>query len=377
MTTDPSHHDHDHGSEREAANAKAPGAPAPQGIEDSGAQALSEALRSSFQIVKLLMVLLVAAFFVSGIFTVKPNQVAIKLRFGKVVGGGADRLLKPGLHWSWPYPIEEIVFVPVGESRTVTSTAGWYYVTPEEEAAGQEPQPLPSLRPGVDGYTLAGDGNIIHVRATLPYRITDPVKYVFNFANTTNLLQHILDNALFYASARFSADDALYRNKLGFQETVLARVKQSIDQLGLGIAIDPGEVRANPPLYVRDAFDLVLRAQQESGKKILDAESYARGATNNAGGEASAIVRGGMTRSNSIVQTVAAEAQAFKDLLPRYQSNPTLFKQRLLADSMQRVLTNAQFKLYLPQRADGKPRELRLQLNKEPEIPEKKTPQQP
>jgi hypothetical protein len=76
-----------------------------------------------------------------------------------------------------------------------------------------------------------------------------------------------------------------------------------------------------------------------------------------------------------MVQTVSAEAQTFNDLLPRYQSNPNLFKQRLLADTMQRVLTNAQFKLYLPQRADGKPRELRLQLNKEPEIPEKKTSQ--
>lgn len=370
MSIDPTHHDAE-------PTMKTPGTPAPApSVEDPGAQALSEALRSSFQIVKLLMVVLVVAFFATRIFTVNPNQVAIKLRFGKVVGVGADQLLKPGLHWSWPYPIEEIVFVPVGESRIATSTAGWYYITPEEEAAGQEPQPLPSLRPGVDGYTLTGDGNIIHVRATLPYRITDPVRYVFNFANTTNLLQHILDNALFYASARFSADDAFYRNKLGFQETVLARVKQSIEQLGLGITIDPGEVRANPPLYVRAAFDDVLKAQQQGDIKIQEAESYARGATNKAAGEASAIVRGGITRSNSMVQTVSAEAQTFNDLLPRYQSDPNLFKQRLLADTMQRVLTNAQFKVYLPQRADGKPRELRLQLNKEPEIPVKQTPQQ-
>ena len=29
-----------------------------------------------------------------------------------------------------------------------------------------------SLRPGVDGYTLTGDGNIIHVRVTLKYRLS-------------------------------------------------------------------------------------------------------------------------------------------------------------------------------------------------------------
>src|SRR6266496_2382658 len=189
-------------------------------VEDPGAQALSEALRSGFNIIKLLMFLLVAAFVVSGVFTVRPNQVAIKLRFGKPVGVGAERLLKPGLHWAFPYPIDEIVYVPVGESHTVTSSAGWFYQTPEEEASGAEPQPKGALQPGVDGYTLTGDGDIIHVRATLSYHITDPLSYVFDFANVTNLLQHVLDDALFHASARFTADDAIYRNKLAFQEAV-------------------------------------------------------------------------------------------------------------------------------------------------------------
>jgi membrane protease subunit HflK len=163
------------------------GPDSPTSVDDAGAQALAEALGSSFKIVKLLMVALVVAFFASGIFTVRPNQIAIKLRFGKPEGLGADQLLKPGLHWKFPSPIDEIVYVPVGESRTVTSTAGWYFLTPEQEAAGQEPEKQPSLRPGVDGYTLAGDGNIIHARVTLSYRITDPIQYEFGFGNATNL----------------------------------------------------------------------------------------------------------------------------------------------------------------------------------------------
>src|ERR1051326_4841925 len=131
---------------------------------------------------------------------------------------------RPGLHWKFPYPIDDVVYVPVGETHIVTSTAGWYFQTPAEAAAGQKPQAIGMLRAGVDGYTLTGDGDIIHARATLSYRISDPVSYVFHFANATNLLQHVLDNALFYASAAFSADDALYRNKLAFQESVQKRV---------------------------------------------------------------------------------------------------------------------------------------------------------
>ncbi|MDB6040116.1 MAG: hflK 1, partial [Verrucomicrobiales bacterium] len=57
----------------------------PPTAEDSGSQALSEALRSSFVIVKVIMVLLVIVFLGSGIYTVPSQKRAILLRFGKPV----------------------------------------------------------------------------------------------------------------------------------------------------------------------------------------------------------------------------------------------------------------------------------------------------
>jgi modulator of FtsH protease HflK len=76
---------------------------------DSGSQALSEALRSSFGIVKVVMVFLILLFIFSGVFQVKQGERAIKLRFGRPVRQGEAALIKEGLHWSWPYPIEEYV----------------------------------------------------------------------------------------------------------------------------------------------------------------------------------------------------------------------------------------------------------------------------
>jgi membrane protease subunit HflK len=368
-------HDSPH-PEAEPKPVSPPGRPGPTvpgaaSVEDAGAQALADALRSSFNLIKLVMVLLVGAFLASGLFTVKPNQVAVKLRFGRPVGVGREQLLQPGLHWKLPYPIDEVVWIPVGETHTLTSTAGWYLVTPEEEASGQTPAALPYLRPGVDGYTLAGDGNIIHVRATMSYRINDPLSYTFRFAQVTNLLQDVLDNALAYASARFNADDALYRNKLAFQELILSRVTDSVDQLKLGVTLDLREVRTSPPLDVEASFNDVVKAQQQGDTKIREAEGYARGATNKAVGEASGIRQDALTRSNYFVQTLEKEAANFLSYRTNYQRNPELFTKRLLAETTQRVLTNAQFKTYLPARADGHPRELRLLLNKELEPPKK------
>ena len=63
---------------------KAPMLP-PETPMDSGSQALSEALRSSFGIVKFVMFLLVCVFLGSGFFTVGPQERAIIIRLGKPV----------------------------------------------------------------------------------------------------------------------------------------------------------------------------------------------------------------------------------------------------------------------------------------------------
>ena len=370
MSSDPSHPLPDPAAVKPTRPGAAP-VPGPTPVDDAGTQALSEALRSSFHIVRFLMLGLVVVFVASGVFTVEPNELAVLLRFGKPVGVGPEQLLQPGLHWKLPAPIDEVVRIKVGETHTLTSTAGWYFVTPEEEVSGQRPQELPYLRPGVDGYTLAGDGNIIHARATLSYRISDPLAYAFQFAQITNLLQGVLDNALTYASAQFTSDDALYRKKLEFQELVLKRVNEAVDRLKVGVTIDPREILTSPPLCVEAAFNDVVKAQQQGNTKIREAESYARGATNKAAGEASAIIRDGMTLSNALLATIQADATNFQGLLPSYERNPRLFEQRLQAETLQRVLTNAQFKAFVPSRADGRPREVRLQLSKEIPIPTK------
>src|SRR5882724_11901131 len=134
---------------------------------DSGSQALSEALRSSFFVVKIVMVLLVGVFIFSGFFVVGPTERAIKLRLGKPMGEGEQALLGPGLYPWYPYPIGDFTKVSITGIQRVTSRSGWYAVTPEQELAGTEPPVGGTLNPAVDGYALTADGNVIHTRATL------------------------------------------------------------------------------------------------------------------------------------------------------------------------------------------------------------------
>ena len=123
--------------------------PAPGGdarpLEDAGTQALAEALASSFKLVKVIMILLVIVFLGSGVREISSYERGIKLSFGRPVGAGEGALLRPGWHWAWPYPIDEIVKIPIGQVQEVTSTVGWYGRTKEQAATGIEPPMMPTL----------------------------------------------------------------------------------------------------------------------------------------------------------------------------------------------------------------------------------------
>jgi membrane protease subunit HflK len=363
MSDEHDHHDHTHDQS------------APLTPEDSGSQALAEALRSSFVIVKIVMFLLVALFFFRGFFQVGPQEKAVILRFGKPVGEGQKALLSSGLHWSFPYPIDEVVKIPITEIQKVSSTTGWYFTTPEQELSGEELPAGQSLDPSVDGYVITADRNIIHTRADLYYHIEDPIRFVFSFESASNTVQNALNNALIYTAAKFNVDDILLNRVNEFREAVLQRVSDLTEQEQLGIVIDQCEVKSIAPRQLKGVFDQVTIARENRNKALLDAHNYENQVLSRAGAQATSITNAAETARTRYVESLAADATSFSKLLPQYEMNPGLFAQQQLVQVMGQVLTNVQDKIFLPQRADGKPRELRLMLNREPPQPKTTTQQ--
>lgn len=348
--------------------APSPEEPTPERpVEDANTQALSAALSSSFKVVRFLMLALLLIFIGSGSFIVQPNEVAVLLRFGKPVSGDANHVRQPGFYFGWPAPIDEVVRIQSGQSLAVRSSTGWYATTPEMEASGQEPFPKGYLSPESDGYVLSADGNVFHARATVKYRIADPLRYQFGFADPRPVLTNIVNEALIYAAARVTAEAALYKDKAAYRDLVMARVQQQVDELNLGIILEPGDVETKPPADVKQAFENVIAAEQERSQLVSDARGYYDEVTRRALGEAQAIINDGMAQSNRFVQSVESLSSSFQEMLPEYEKNPWLFRSRLLTARLERVLTNAQEKMFLPELQPGQTREIRLQLSREPQ----------
>jgi len=363
-----SEHEHDHGPQP---------ASAPVTPDDAGSQALAEALRSSFTIVKAALLLMVLAFFGSGFFTVGPAEKAVILRFGRPVGEGANALLGAGLHWSYPFPIDEVVKIPITEIQSVDSTMGWYAMTHDQEilykATGQEPPSGPSLNPAADGYVLTADQNIIHTRATLYYHIADPNQYVFEFASASNTVLNALNNALLSTAARFNVDDILTRDVAGFQDAVLQRVSDLTEREQLGIVVDRCAVQSVAPRQLRDVFNQVTTARENRNKLLNDAHSYASQVLIQSDAQATSITNAAATASGNYVKSITAEAKRFNDLLPQYASNPNLFAQQTFLQAVGPTLTNAD-KWIQPVTENGKSMEVRLMLNREPPQPKTTAP---
>ena len=343
-----------------------PAAP-PEVADDAGSQALADALKRSFAIVKVIMGGLVVLFLFSGFFTVGPQQKAIILRFGTPVGGG--KLYGPGAHWAFPPPIDEVIKMPVGQVQSVESSIGWYATTAAGEAAKQEPPPLESLNPAREGYLLTADENIVHVRATLRFRIAEPgLRFALDFTEATNAVLRAFNNSLLYAAARYKVDDALTRDRAGFRETALARLEQLIATQGLGILVEQIEnLQIIPPRQLKDAFARVGEAELRRGKEINDAHSYENQTISKARAEAEARRNAGEAERTRLVEFVAAEVERFTNNLPAWQANRALFMQQRQAETLQIIFTNAQETIIAPKGIPG--RVNWIEINREPPKP--------
>ena len=64
--------------------------------------------------------LLVAFYFATGLFAVKPEQRGVITRFGAVV----DESVPPGIHYHWPWPVESVALVSTTEVRSMAVLFG-------------------------------------------------------------------------------------------------------------------------------------------------------------------------------------------------------------------------------------------------------------
>jgi membrane protease subunit HflK len=282
---------------------------------DAADKSLSEALRLSFIILKVIMVVLVVLFLVSGFKTVGSDEQALVLRFGKIRGEREDRILTPGLHWVFPYPIDEIVRIPVEKKVNLVVNSFWYYDNPL-----QKTRVAPTLDPIRDGYCITrsekqtesvggssgSDYNILHCKWQLTYQVKDPefknperffknvyvedakpgqIYFDVMKESITPLLKGLFEDAVVTAMVNYTIDEAMFEQVGKVTEHVKQLLQEKLDKIEGGIIIESVQVTdITWPRQVNEAFEALISASQDSQKSIDEARTYAQKTLNEAGG---------------------------------------------------------------------------------------------
>ncbi len=331
---------------------------------DPGRQALADALQVSFRLLTGVMVLLAVAYLASGLFIVQEHERAYVLVLGRISGVGAERVKEPGLHWTWPKPVAEIVRVPAARIQHMDIDTHWY-----EQLPGHEWDPefgrsvRESLRPLQDGYLLTGDANIVHTRWGLRYTIRDPEAYIFRVREAEQILHKELDRAALSVAQRWPVDRALRTDIEMFRHTVDQELRTRLHTLELGLEVHRLDLLAvTPPLQVAEAFEAVIEAEQDRSRSISSARAYAARVANETQGDTARVQAEASAERQRVVSEAEADADFFTSVLAAFQAQPEVLTQTLWQDRIRDVLARVDRKQILHERAEGQ-RELRLQLS--------------
>ncbi len=118
-----------------------------EGGLDPANQSLADALKVMMRLLQAGMVILAVLYVLSGLQSVKEGERAIRLLFGKKV----DENLEPGVRWSAPYPMGELVKVNRGYRELDLNKDFWIYVPEgavDPSPDKQTPTHFAQARPG-------------------------------------------------------------------------------------------------------------------------------------------------------------------------------------------------------------------------------------
>jgi regulator of protease activity HflC (stomatin/prohibitin superfamily) len=238
---------------------------------DPANQSLTEALRLSYRVLQFSILALAVVFLFSGFQTVRENRTGIRTLFGAIQGEGADAQISAGLQPFWPYPVGEIVTVPLKRTVSVEQSFwpnfGARTLTLEEATAGA--QPNRPLRPGPvgkgDGTLILEGGDLAHCRMTGEYSIEDAVSFLVRFTpeQGDEVVKLMLEQAAIHTAATMTLAQFVDGDEAALE--IKRRAQESLNTLQSGIRLVAISVTDRiPPLTVRKNMQNVQGARERA-----------------------------------------------------------------------------------------------------------------
>lgn len=285
-------------------------------------------------------VLLAAALIVllTGVYKVDSNEVALVLRFGALTGDSRETQIKgPGLHFSLPNFIDEVVKVPVEtvQELTVNTLYG------AGNTVGTQVQS--------NGYVLTGDSNVVRMKIVLKYRVSDPIAYALYVSDAPTTLKGVITAELTSLVTRTAVDDVLTTEKSTLTAQSMKNAQQTLDRIGLGVTLTNIELtNITPPIEATDAFNNATTASVRKQTLIQQAKDYEESAIPAAEAKAQALIDSATAAQSAAVAKATSVAEEFRGLYEQYVRNPAVVKNGVFRTRLGKVLEQSGASIVVP-----------------------------
>lgn len=277
----------------------------------------------------LVIVLVILSIILSSFFSVGTDEVGVIRLFGKYV-----RTEQPGLHWKWPFNIEQLDKVKV--KRIFKEEFGYRTVK-----AGINTQYAPQTYHD-ESLMLTGDLNVLDVTWIVQFQVVDPVKLLFNVREPRTTIRDISEVAMRQVIGDSSVNEALTTRRVEINIEVQDKIQQILNSYNIGIRVETVKLQdVNPPDEVKPSFNEVNEAKQEKEKVINQSwESYNK-AIPKARGEAERTLREAEGYALSRVNQAEGDAAKFLATWNAYKEAKEVTRRRLYLEALGEILPKA------------------------------------
>jgi modulator of FtsH protease HflK len=270
------------------------------------------------------VVLAIVAFY-AFTFRVSPDELGVVMRFGKITQQEA-----PGLHFRFPYPIDEVRLPKVTRQNIVEIGM---HAGVGTRAITEVPQ---------ESLMLTGDENIIDVHCVVFWRIRNAQHYLFNIQNPEVTVKDVAESAIRDIVGQSNIQPLLTGARQKTEQAVQKLMQGVLDSYGAGISIDQVQLqKVDPPTQVIDAFRDVQAARADQQRLQNEAGSYANKVVPEARGEAERILQGAHAYKEQTVAEATGQTARFLKIYEEYKKAPEVTRQRMYLETMERVLGGA------------------------------------
>ena len=267
-------------------------------------------------------------------YTVNDTQQAVVTTFGKVTS-----INSAGMHFKLPFGIQNVDKVDVNVFRKIElgyRSSGSGYESYEKESK-----------------MITGDYNIVNVDFFIEYKVSDPVKYLYNSGAPEDILTNLIQSQIRNVIGSEEVDKILTTGKNDIQSRVKELVAKELDQYDIGLMISDVKIQdAEPPTSeVIEAFKAVETAKQLAETAVNKAKAYQNAEIPKANAQADKLIQNAeFLKQNRINEATKAIAR-FEAMYSEYSNNPQITRVRMYYEAISEILPDV--KIYIDSTDNG------------------------